>query len=64
MTYTQGLRSDKERVSYKAGDLRRNICTFLEEIKKRAYQAIVRPNVEYATVVHGIHIRKIILRRL
>jgi hypothetical protein len=29
--------------------LRRNISTFPEEIKKRAYQAIVRPNVEYAS---------------
>jgi hypothetical protein len=29
--------------------LRRNISKFPEEIKKRAYQAIVRPNVEYAS---------------
>jgi hypothetical protein len=31
------------------GFLRRNISKFPEEIKKRAYQAIVRPNVEYAS---------------
>ena len=31
------------------GFLRRNIIKFPEEIKKRAYQAIVRPNVEYAS---------------
>jgi hypothetical protein len=31
------------------GFLRRNISKFSEEIKKRAYQAIVRPNVEYAS---------------
>lgn len=31
------------------GFLRRNIGKFPEEIKKRAYQAIVRPNVEYAS---------------
>jgi len=30
------------------GFLRRNINKFPEEIKKRAYQAKVRPNVEYA----------------
>jgi uncharacterized protein YchJ len=29
--------------------LRRNISKFPEEIKKRAYQAIVRANVEYAS---------------
>ena len=29
--------------------MRRNISKFPEEIKKRAYQAIVRPNVEYAS---------------
>ncbi|XP_071132773.1 uncharacterized protein [Mytilus edulis] len=33
------------------GFLRRNIGKFPEEIKKRAYQAIVRPNVEYASSV-------------
>ena len=31
------------------GFLRRNISKFPEEIKKRAYQAKVRPNVEYAS---------------
>ena len=31
------------------GFLRRNISIFPEEIKKRAYQAKVRPNVEYAS---------------
>ena len=31
------------------GFLRRNISKFPEEIKKRAYQAIVTPNVEYAS---------------
>jgi heme oxygenase len=29
--------------------LRRNICKFPEEIKKRAHEAIVRPNVEYTS---------------
>ena len=31
------------------GFLRRNIIKFPEEIKKRAYQSKVRPNVEYAS---------------
>jgi hypothetical protein len=35
--------------NHQDGFLRRNISKFPEEIKKRAYQAIVRPNVEYAS---------------
>jgi hypothetical protein len=35
--------------------LRRNISKFPEEIKKRAYQAIVRPNVEYASSAWDPH---------
>ena len=33
----------------------RNIIKFPEEIKKRAYQAIVRPNVEYASSAWDPH---------
>ena len=35
--------------------MRRNIIKFPEEIKKRAYQAILRPNVEYASSAWDPH---------
>jgi hypothetical protein len=44
--------------------LRRNIIKFPEELKKRAYQAIVRPNVEYASSAWDPYQENIILKRL
>jgi hypothetical protein len=42
----------------------RNISKFPEEIKKKAYQAIVRPNVEYASSAWYPYQENIILKRL
>ena len=50
--------------NHQDGFLRRNISKFPEEIKKRAYQAIVRPNVEYASSAWDPYQENIILKRL
>jgi hypothetical protein len=63
MGYAQYINNILAKANKSLGFLRRNISKFSEEIKKRAYQAIVRPNVEYASSVwdpyHENHIKKI-----
>ena len=49
MGYAQYINNILAKEHKSLGFLRRNISKFSEEIKKRVYQAIVRPNIEYAS---------------
>ena len=49
MGYTQYINNILAKANKSLDFLRRNIRKFSEEMKKRVYQAIVRPNVEYAS---------------
>jgi hypothetical protein len=49
MGYTQYINNILTKANKSLGFLRRNISKFSEEMMKRIYQAIVRPNVEYAS---------------